>query len=245
MSSGEVISWNWLLNGDEAFSTMLAVIEGARSSVRFETYIFSNDAIGLRFRDALVRAQRRGVSVRVLVDAIGSLGLAADFWAPLRECGGEALVFNPLALRRAAIRNHRKLLVGDGLTAIIGGFNISKEYEGDGISRGWRDLGLQLQGPLVQELATSFDAMFGLAEFRHKRMVRLRRPTQKQILTAPDSQLLLGGPGRGFNPIRRALYRDLALARDVQIIEAYFLPTWRIRRSLLRRRLRQRDRRRG
>jgi cardiolipin synthase len=49
-----------------------------------------------------------------------------------------------------------------------------------------------------------------------------------------DEQMLLGGPGRGVNPIRSALNRDLATARNVQITQAYFLPTWRIRRSLTR-----------
>lgn len=211
---------------------MLTAIDGALSSVRLETYIFVDDELGRRFRDALVRAAHRGVGVQVLVDAIGSLGLSADFWSPLRAAGGEARVFNPLALKRAAIRNHRKLLVCDGRTAIIGGFNISKEYEGDGVTRGWRDLGLQITGPLVGELATSFDAMFGLADFRHKRPVRLARAKLKQTIAADSEQLLLGGPGRGFNPIKRGLYRDLAEVRDVQIIEAYFLPTWHIRRSL-------------
>ena len=234
MSSGEVTSWKWLRSGDAAFVAMLNAIDGALSSVRLETYIYTNDEVGRRFRDVLRRTAQRGVNVRVLVDAIGSLGLPADFWSPLREAGGEVRVFNPLTLKRAAIRNHRKLLVCDGRLAIVGGFNISKDYEGDGVELGWRDLGLQVEGPLAFQLATSFDSMFGLADFRHKRMVRLWRPQQKQVITTADEQLLLGGPGRGFNPIRRALYRDLAVARNAQIIQAYFLPTWRIRRSLAR-----------
>jgi cardiolipin synthase len=234
MSSARVTSWTWLRSGDAAFSAMLNAIEGARSSVRLETYIYTNDEVGRRFRDVLTRVAQRGVNVRVLVDAIGSLGLSADFWTPLREMGGEVRVFNPLALRRATIRNHRKLLVCDGRLGIIGGFNISKDYEGDGVERGWRDLGLQVEGPLAFQLATSFDEMFGLADFRHKRLVRLWRPQQKKLVSGTDEQLLLGGPGRGFNPIRRALYRDLAVARDVQIIQAYFLPSWRIRRGLVR-----------
>jgi cardiolipin synthase len=174
------------------------------------------------------------VIVRVLVDAIGCLGLAEDFWAPFRAAGGEARVFNPLTLKRASIRNHRKLLVCDRSVAFIGGFNISKDYEGDGVTRGWRDLGLRIEGSMVIELESSFSAMFGLAEFRHKRLVRLWRAQLKRTVAAKDEQLLLGGPGRGFNPIRQALHRDLAHARDVQIIEAYFLPTWRIRRNLAR-----------
>jgi len=234
MSSAQVISWKWLRSGDEAFPAMLTAIDEATSSVQLESYIFADDEVGRRFRDALVRAAQRGVVVRVLVDAIGSFGLTEEFWTPLRAAGGEARVFNPLTLKRVSIRNHRKLLACDRRVAFIGGFNISQDYEGDGVTRGWLDLGLRIEGPLAAELASSFDAMFGLAEFRHKRLVRLWRAQHKRTIAAEDEQLLLGGPGRGRNPIRRALHQDLAHARDVQIIEAYFLPTWRIRRSLAR-----------
>ena len=118
--------------------------------------------------------------------------------------------------------------------AFIGGFNISQEYEGDGVTRGWRDLGLTIEGPLVAELAASFETMFALADFQHKRLVRLRRAPHKQAISSPTERLLFGGPGRGGNPISRALHQDLARARDVQIIEAYFLPPWRLRRGLMR-----------
>ncbi len=232
MTSAPATTWQWLRNGNEAFPAMLTAIDDALTSIRLETYIFADDELGRRFRDALVSAARRGVRVQVLVDAIGSLTLAAEFWVPLRAVGGEVRVFNPLALKRAAIRNHRKLLACDGRVAFIGGFNLSQAYDGDGVTRGWFDLGLRLEGPLVTELAASFEAMFALADFRHKRMVRWWRAKLSQPVNAASEQLLLGGPGRGFNPIRRALYDDLANARDVRIIEAYFLPTWKIRRSL-------------
>ncbi len=101
------------------------------------------------FREALVRARERGARVRVLVDAIGSMLLSNHFWEPLQRAGGEVRVFNPMALRRVTIRNHRKLLVCDERMAFVGGFNISPEYEGDGITDGWCDVGLKIEGPLV------------------------------------------------------------------------------------------------
>src|SRR5262249_28634855 len=63
---------------------------------------------------------------------------------------------------------------------------------------------------------------------------RFRRFGAKKIIRAREEELLLSGPGRGRNPIKSALLRDLKRARDVQIIVAYFLPTWRIRHALLR-----------
>jgi len=232
MSSAQVTKWKWLLCGDEAFPAMLAAIDAARESIRLEVYIFADDELGRRFRDALLRARQRGVSVRVLVDGVGSNDLPDDFWTSLKVDGGEARVFNPIALKRFGIRNHRKLLVCDARVAFIGGFNISHEYEGDGVKQGWRDLGLQLEGGMIDELSASFDEMFTLADFRHKRFARLWQAKHKKTVVAVNAQLLLGGPGRGWNPIRRALNKDLAHARRVQIIEAYFLPTWRMRRAL-------------
>ncbi len=234
MASSRVTGWQWLRNGNETFPAMLAAIDAAQKSIRLETYIYSDDLIGREFLAAMLRAQQRGAQVKVLVDGLGSVTLPDKFFSALAAAGGQPRIFNPLALRRMSIRNHRKLLVCDDHVAFIGGFNISQEYNGDGITNGWFDLGLRFEGPLAGELAQSFDAMFGLADFRHKRMLRLRKPQHKGVTSAGTEQLLLGGPGRGANPIRRALQRDLAHAHQAQIIEAYFLPTWRIRRALAR-----------
>lgn len=213
---------------------MLAAIESAQHSVRLEKYIFSPDDLGRCFRDALVQARERGLQVRVLLDAVGSFGLGGSFWLPLTDRGGEVRFFNPIALNRFGIRNHRKLLVCDADVAFIGGFNIAAEYDGDGVVQGWSDLGLRVISPLAAELASSFDAMFARAEFRHKRFIRLRKTSSKQVVKHPEEQLLLSGPGRGLSPIRRMLHGDLARAHDVGIAAAYFLPTWRLRRDLVR-----------
>jgi len=233
MLASQGTRWNWLRNGDEAFPAMLAAIHGAERVVCLETYIFTASPLGIQFLDALIGAAQRGVRVRVLVDALGSIELPDSFWSPLRAAGGEAKFFNPIALKRIGIRNHRKLLVCDD-AAFIGGFNIAPEYEGDGVTRGWRDLGLRLEGPLAGDLASSFDAMFKLADFQHKRFVRLRRAALRRIETFPNEQLLLGRPGIGRNPIRRALRADLRRAQRVQIMVPYFLPPQRIPRQLRR-----------
>ncbi len=213
---------------------MLAAIESARESVRLETYIYAGDSIGQRFRDALIKARRRGARVSVLFDALGSLNLPNSFFDPLRAAGGEARRFNATLLSRFGIRDHRKLLICDEKVAFVGGFNIAREYEGDGVTCGWCDLGLKIAGTLVKDLAASFDEMFDRALMPQPPFVRLHKSTSKRTVRAPHEQLLLSGPGRGQSPIKSALRRDLARARKVQMVMAYFLPTWRIRRSLLR-----------
>jgi len=227
-------SRNWLFAGREIFPALLEAIHGARVSIRLEMYIYEPGALGTLFLEALVRAQQRGAQVRVLVDALGSINLPATFWDPLRSAGGQARQFNPLRLHRMAIRDHRKCLICDNEVAFIGGFNIAQEYDGDGVTSGWCDVGLKLEGPIVSVLASAFAVIFARSDFQHKRFLRLRKFSAKKTVLAPDEQLLLSGPGRGRSPIKHALRRDLAAARTVQIIIAYFLPTWRIRRALTR-----------
>ena len=225
----------WLRAGDEIFPAMLAAIDAAGESVCMEVYTFEDSPLGQRFREALIRARGRGVRVRVLVDAIGSIMLSNHFWAPLQQAGAEARLFNAIGLRRVTIRNHRKLLVCDERVAFVGGFNISPAYEGDGIRRGWCDVGLRIEDlPLAKQLAVSFDEMFERADFRHKRFVRWRKFGAKKTVTLPVEQILYSGPGRGRSPFKQSLRQDLAHAKDVRMVVAYFLPPWRLRHALMR-----------
>jgi cardiolipin synthase len=224
----------WFATGDETFAAAGQAVRAARQSVRLEVYIYTDCGLGRRVRDELVAAAERGVAVRVLVDAVGSFGLPESFWFPLLAAGGEVRWFNPLSLGAFAIRNHRKLLVCDAATAFLGGFNIAHEWEGDGITRGWRDLALRVEGTVAAELAGSFDHLYARADLQHRRFYRLRRSTAKTIVPNHDWQLLFSGPGRGRNPFLAALSRSLAGARRVQIVTPYFLPPARLRRRLAR-----------
>jgi cardiolipin synthase A/B len=225
----------WLRAGDEIFPAMLAAIDAAGQSVCLEVYTFEDSPLGRRFREALVRARIRGARVRVLIDAVGSLSLPDSFWTPLRNVGGEARQFNPMALDRFWIRSHRKLLVCDERVVVVGGFNISPDYEGDGVRRGWCDVGLRIEGPpLAKQLASSFAEMFERADFRHKLFQRFRKLGAKKTVALPVEQILFSGPGRGRNPFKQSLGKDLIPAGDVRIVVAYFLPPWRLRRALAR-----------
>ncbi|GDY20769.1 cardiolipin synthase B [Verrucomicrobiota bacterium] len=225
-------TFTWLDTVDAAYAAMLAAIGAATRSVRLETYIFTSSPIADAFRDALVQACQRGVNVQLLIDAWGSPSLSDDYWRPFIAAGGKFRWFNPFNLSRFGIRNHRKLLVCDDRTAFVGGFNIAPEYQGDGVTRGWRDLGLRLDGELAEQLGATFDELFNRAELRllsFDRLLKLVKPGTPQL---PASELLLTGPGFGQNRYRTALARDLNHARAVQITSAYFLPSWRIRRAL-------------
>ena len=227
-------TFHWLRTGDEAFAEMLRDIDAAQHSVRLETYIFAPGALAEKFRSALLRARQRGVDVRVLIDALGSYNLSNSFWTPLERAGGLFRWFNPLHYKRISFRDHRKLLVCDDHVALIGGLNIAPEYEGDGVTTGWRDLGLRLFGNLARELAAAFDDLFTRADFQHPLFTRFRRSQSRRAIPVQGGKLLLSGPGRGRNAIEQALLADLARVRHIRIIAAYFLPTGRLRRAIAR-----------
>ena len=232
MGTDRTTTFHWLRNGDEAFAAMLAGIAAARHSVRLETYIFSAGDPGNQFLAALLGARRRGVRVYALVDAWGSQDLSNSYWEPLRQAGGEFRWFNEQTHKGFIFRNHRKLLVCDEQVAFLGGFNIAPEYLGDGVTHGWCDVGLHLAGPLAVELADSFDKMFTRAELRHRSFMRVMRTGAHARITHSDGDLLMSGPGRGFSTLKRALRQDLKQARRVQVMAAYFLPTWKLRGAL-------------
>jgi cardiolipin synthase len=224
----------WLNNGKDIFPAMLEAIQLARVSIRLETYIYSDGKLGREFMVALTAAAQRGVQVRVLVDAFGSWLLPGGFFAPLVAAGAGVHYFNPLRFWRYGVRDHRKLFICDDSVVFVGGFNIADEYDGDGVARGWCDLGARIEDPaLAKELATSFEELFALADFQRKPLMRLRAFKRKRKAELkPGGEVLLSHPGRGASPFQMALHRDLPRTRNIQIVSAYFLPTRRIRRYL-------------
>lgn len=236
MTIAKTPALQWLAMGQKIFPALLAAMGAAQKSIQLETYTFSDGQLGRKFLEALLAAARRGVRVRVLVDAAGSWFLPDNFFHPLIAAGAEVRRFNPLHLWRFGVRNHRKLLICDESTIFIGGFNVADEYDGDGVTRGWFDLGVRLENPaLAKELAASFEELFALADFHRKPFMRLRLFKRKRKSPKKAAAEFLSiRPGRGASPFQTALHHDLAKARDVRMVSAYFLPTRRVRRELIR-----------
>jgi cardiolipin synthase len=227
----------WLPNGIATFAAMASLVAAARETIRLEFYMVKPGEPAVSLLAGLLAARARGVRVRVLYDAFGSEGLPPDFFAPLQAAGGEVRVFSPARRLRLAFRDHRKLLVCDSLRAIVGGHNIGPEYAGDGVTRGWFDVALQIEGPVAGALAGSFEAMYALAPMNPAAVREFRRAAHAQrALHHPEGavQLLNSGPGWRAGLLSRALRHDVARSRNVRCISGYFLPPTRMRRALRR-----------
>ena len=108
-----------LQSGDEAYQAMLIAIKEAKRSILVETYIFDRDKIGLRMANALIAAVKRGVKVRVLIDAVGARYSIPSIVGYLAKHGVKVDVFNGniiigLRLPYANLRTHRKIMIVDG-----------------------------------------------------------------------------------------------------------------------------------
>jgi cardiolipin synthase len=156
-----------LVDAAAHYDAWLTAIRGARQRVLLENYIIRDDEVGRAFRDALVERAQSGVFVAVVVDWIGCFGQSrGSFWAPLRAAGGEVRVFNPPQLGEPfgwISRDHRKLLVVDGVHGFLSGVCISAKWLGDPARDvpPWRDTGVALRGPAVAELETAFAQSWG------------------------------------------------------------------------------------
>src|SRR5512137_2193945 len=146
-----------LAGGREAFPRMLAAIRGARQSIHLEIYYLAREGVGDLFREALSKAALRGVRVRVILDGWGSALDGRWLQSMLEPDGAEVKIYHPLlALFSGRFRrNHRKILVVDGMVAFLGGINIADEYGKVGPGRApdladdspeWLDLAVELRG---------------------------------------------------------------------------------------------------
>jgi cardiolipin synthase len=213
-----------LSEGPDRLSALLRLIEEAQTSLRFLYYMFLDDAVSARVRDALIGAAERGVKVSLLIDSFGS-SANTDFFQPLIDSRVSFCVFSPRWGRRYLLRNHQKLALADGNKVIIGGFNISVDYFGGPESGAWRDIGLELEGPAAAPLASYFDDLFGWANAPRARIRDLRRMLHKHSGAGGKLHWLMGGPTRRLSPWARAVRRDMLKARQLDIVAAYFAPS--------------------
>jgi len=146
-----------LIDGDATFDSIIEGISNARDYILFQFYMIHDDGLGRRVQQALIERANAGVRVYVLYDEIGSSGLPQTYVEELEQAGVEVSSFKPTQGSRNRFqlnfRNHRKMVVVDGLTGWIGGHNVGDEYLGlDPDFSPWRDTHVRLEGPVVTQM---------------------------------------------------------------------------------------------
>mgnify|MGYP000846728651 CR=1 FL=1 len=219
-----------LNNGEEIFPAFLQALENAQEHIHLQTYILRNDQIGTTVAALLCKKARAGVKVRVLYDGLGSRNLTKNFLTKLRTAGVEVAAFFPVNRwpfhRKINYRNHRKILVIDGLIGFIGGANIGDDYLGKNPQIGyWRDTHLQLKGNSVHFLQRIFlqDWYFATkksCEQNHATLFPPNNQAGNRIV-----QITASGPDTQWEAIMQVYYYSIAAAeKSVYITSPYFIP---------------------
>ena len=217
-----------LNDGEAAYHAMLEAIAGAQRTVSLASYIFDNDRTGRFFVDALSAAVRRGVAVRVLIDAIGSRYSFPSIISRLRQAGVPTALFMPSMLpwhfTYAQLRNHRKLLVADGRIGFTGGMNIR---DGHDLSTHPRhpivDMQARFEGPVVADMQAVFidDWLFTSGE----KLAGDDWLPEMEEVGGIVARGIASGPDDEKSPLQLTYLGALAAAeKHVIIASPYFLP---------------------
>ncbi len=155
-------------NSDEFFSHLISDIDKAKTSIKFECYIFKFDELGIRILEALARAAERKVFVEIMVDGVGSMLWEKQLLVRCQDQKLKIIVYHPLPalfrpstffkrLWRLNRRNHRKVCVIDSKIAYVGSQNVDivhlKEFSKE---EAWRDTGVKVEGDSVKLLERAF-----------------------------------------------------------------------------------------
>ena len=229
-----------LLNGEETFPALLDAIRSAEHTITFEAYIFHEGKIADQIVDAFVERCKTGVRVAILLDAHGSDGLPERYVQNLRDAGCILVSdFRPLrlwSLERTNKRNHRRIMVIDGLVGFTGGYGVDDTWSGNGRTEGrWRETNVRLQGPIVQSLQEAF-----VEHWREATSVLLGGKDYFPYppVTVKDvpvlAQVVRSSPLQGNDAMYRVFLQAISSARtSILISTPYLLPGEQLTEALL------------
>lgn len=211
------------------FEALKRDLREARSSILLQYYIFSDDELGREIAEILKEKARNGLTVKVIYDHVGSFSAKRRFFRDMKEAGVDVHPFFrvtfPQLANRINWRNHRKIVVIDGIIGYIGGMNIAGRYvEGTYDGRIWRDTHFRVRGEIVKSLTASFAIDWSF----------MNRPTEKPPVPVTDTvperrlgmQLITSGPGGQWENISMCFLKMISAAhKRIYIQTPYFLPT--------------------
>lgn len=215
-----------LIGGEEAYPAMLIAIKRAQESINLSSYIFDADGIGAEFVEHLIEAATRGVEVRVIIDSLGEKYSRKSPRVAFRGTPVKLVRYLPLHLGAYInLRNHRKLLIVDGLEAFTGGMNIRSRHlnASESVIDSIHDVHFSVKGPVVADLQGTFlgDWFFVTGE-------KLQNPCFFPAIEPQGSALaccVADGPDKEFRKIEQIIKGALSCAKkQVYIMTPYFIP---------------------
>lgn len=233
-SGNEVVVY---ATGEQAYAAVIEALEAAARTIEVSTLILGNDPVGHAILAVLERKAQAGVEVHLLLDSLFRFRINRRRLARLVAAGGRMAWFMPvwhvpfLSRVRANLRLHRKIIVTDGTTAIIGGMNLAQEYMGPTPSPGrWRDLSARVRGPAVADIAAVFAADWAFAA----RAEVTPPPARPADAGSATIQVVGSGPDVRDDLLYDAFLSAVFEARErIWIATPYFVPDSALIRGLV------------
>jgi cardiolipin synthase len=218
-----------LNNGEEKFPLLFEKLEAAEEYIHLEYYMLTDDDVGTRLVDILIRKWQAGIEVRVLVDDVGS-GEIGTLTGRMQEAGIPFLKVLPVrftSLANSNYRDHRKIIVIDGHTGFIGGINLDDRYWNTGKhDLYWRDTSVCIQGPGVNLLQSQFLLSWqfagGQEEYgEQSKYLKTDIPSQGDAIVT----IAASGPQSDAPYIMETVLLAISQARkSIKITTPYFIP---------------------
>ena len=215
----------------ESFQIIFDSIKKAKDMICLAFYIFRDDETGRELAEILKKKAIEGVKVYILYDHFGSLFTPMKFWKYLRDAGVQIRASRPFKWASPlhyVHRDHRKLIIVDGVIAFTGGLNIANEYRGYTRfrkKRGWRDTGIFLEGPIAKKLLEEFNKSWVIWKGSPLDFQKDIKPVKDGLPVLP----IFASSARGRRQMRKLLYYSINNARrSIYLTTAYFTPSRRM-----------------
>ncbi|MBV7258249.1 phospholipase D-like domain-containing protein [Erythrobacter crassostreae] len=219
--------------GSDRLEALVDHIDKAQKSLAIFYYMFQHDHAGAQILAALVKAVERGVDVHLIIDAFGS-DAPDHFFDPLVEAGGRFDVFAAKWNVRYLIRNHQKFVIADNARVLTGGNNVSDHYYDTPENNGWCDLGVAIEGKVVDQFADWFILLRDWVQSEGSQLRRMRRMVKQWDAGEGPVRLLVGGPLVRKSHWAWQFKTDLVHAQSLDTVSAYFSPPSSMRRLMAR-----------
>ncbi len=226
-----------LRGGKEYFNTILSAIDSAQREIFLVSYIFKSDKIGEKVSQKLKEAAKRGVSVHVMLDGVGSKSLTPDFMKDLKKSGVKLIVFRPLhralSLGRIFFRRlHQKIILIDTTQAFVGGVNI------DDAQFKQLDYAVEVRGPLVfriYKFVKLFKLRVSLEWVGYFKLRRLKLRAISEVHGTVRAAFVIRDNLQHRKRIEKLYLQAIDRAKEsILIANAYFSPGFRFRHALVR-----------
>lgn len=221
-----------LINGEQKFPEFIKTIKSAKHHIHIEYYIYENDEIGTEIANLLIEKAKEGVEVRFIYDDFGSKAIRKKFIKKMVDAGVQAFPFYEINFvhfaNRINYRNHRKILVVDGIIGYIGGINVSDKYYNNGKKElYWRDTHLKISGISVLNLQHVFLTDWNFCAEQNINFSNEYFPIHKKdnFYGKQLIQVIASGPDSEHPSIMYKLIQAILLSKkELLITTPYFIP---------------------